>query len=215
MSHRQIGGISTKVETAEDKLPEGPEAYQAISGGPLLETVPQGFFEWVFYYITFHWVAAYFSSPHSHATRPAYVEKLLAHAQTLLAGRINAVRAGNIYAVNSGKAIVLSLSNTRLSLSSTSFFADKSTLRKVQNLLTDQTEGEISLLLPAQVTVKPEISKGFCHLTFSYQHTTYQIHYPLLQDETPGQLAMRITSDRTLERDLLLTRSFFARSFHE
>lgn len=126
-----------------------------------------------------------------------------------------AIQAGSIYAVNFQGTTMLSLSNRMIDLSSTGFM-DRKPIATAQNLIATGEPGKIEMPILSnkneEINLIPELSKGFCNVAFAYQSKTYQTHYPVKEGETLEQLAMRITKDHTLERDLLLARSFFART---
>ncbi len=125
-----------------------------------------------------------------------------------------AIKAGSIYKVYLGNHPILSLSNRTIDLSSTAFI-DRTPILDAKKLIESGMQGDIEIPILSfnkeKITFTPELTEGFCNVTFEYQSKTYQTHYPLEEGATLPQLATRITNDHTLERDLLLIRSFFAR----
>lgn len=124
------------------------------------------------------------------------------------------ITAGNLYEISIGNTFDLSLSPRSVDLPSTGL--ERGTISQARKVIAGGNPGIITmpiLLGPKEnIDVKPEIVDRFCIVTFTYKNQTYQTRYPLKEDEKLPALAMRINLDRTLERDLLLARSFFARN---
>lgn len=133
----------------------------------------------------------------------------------------NWIKKGDIYDIPFGSDKRLTLC-PRLSDIYRTGFPDKNPIVNVSKLIAQGKENEIIKLIIPIDTLKAEeievrvrstatVDRKFREVTYTYKSFIYTTTYPLRKQETLSDLSRRITEDHTIERDLLLARSYFAR----
>lgn len=94
---------------------------------------------------------------------------------------------------------------------------DLKALDRAEALISGSVGGEMEMPIDSplrQDKIQVEVTQtdDKCGVTYKLGEETYTTTYPLKSGETLPQLARRIREDHTLERDLLLVRSYFVRS---
>lgn len=91
---------------------------------------------------------------------------------------------------------------------------DLRVLNRAEALIREGVGGEMempisSILGKDRLVVEVKQADNKCEVTYKFGEESYTTTYPLQPGETLPKLAQRIREDHTLERDLLLARSYF------
>ena len=94
---------------------------------------------------------------------------------------------------------------------------DPRPVTELAELIEEAKNGKIRMpigsSIPEVVQVEVTQQGGRCTIKLTYKEKSYSFDYPLEENSTM-KTAQRVNSDRTLEKDLLLARSFFVRELY-